>query len=325
MKRCIVCSKEFLSNYPHAKFCSIECRQTPCEVCGTLIDNPRRDRKTCSVKCKGEIQKVSLLGKNNPNFGKKWPDEKRQERSLKMLDKSEAISERVRLDWEKNAKRREEQSDRAKIFLRVADEKSSPMFGKTHTTESKIIIGAKSKSKFTTEFKKKFRKKMEEGGNWIPENEKSDYEIYFKESNWMARMFDIIPNGIELINEHGIFHAKTNPKGVVRDHIVGRSHGFKSGVFPEIIRHPANCSIISHGENVSKGQRGEGRRDAGMTIEDLFKKILGYEDEWIEQEVCINLISAYNSGIKWKRSGDHKNGDNNDQSRKEAKCKSDKK
>ena len=38
----------------------------------------------------------------------------------------------------------------------------------------------------------------------------------------------------------------------VRDHIFGRKNGFVLGVFPEIIRHPANCQIITHSDNIKK-------------------------------------------------------------------------
>ena len=84
---------------------------------------------------------------------------------------------------------------------------------------------------------------MELQGNWIPLNKKSDYEIYYKEANWICGMFDIIKDKeqLSLLNKFGVFNAFTNTKGVVRDHIYSRHSGFRDGVFPEIMRHPCNC------------------------------------------------------------------------------------
>lgn len=84
-------------------------------------------------------------------------------------------------------------------------------------------------------------------------------------------MFDKIedPNQMKLLEEIGV-KSSTNKNGVVRDHIYGRKNGFHNKVFPEILRHPCNCQVITHGENVSKGHRNK-------NLEELFRKIKLYD------------------------------------------------
>jgi hypothetical protein len=300
-KSCAGCNKEFQSSYPHAKFCSKECRFTKCVMCDNLVDNPRRDRKTCSNTCRNNLLKITMIGESNPNFGNRWNEHQKQSLSKKNLENSAEISRRVKLDWENDPNRRQRQSERAKIYLGFESGESHPMWGKARPEEVKLLIGKKSKQKFTREFKENFRKTMEDAGHWIPIESKTDYEIYFKQCEWIHRMFDIVPNGLYLINEHGVFNAKTNTKGVVRDHIVGRKFGFENRIFPEIMRHPANCAVILHSKNTSKGQRGKGRPDTDMSLEDLFDSILNYNQQWIEQEICVKKIADYKDGDRWKR------------------------
>lgn len=84
---------------------------------------------------------------------------------------------------------------------------------------------------------------MESLGKWIPKELKTDYEVYYEESNWKYRMFDLIEDKsqLDMLNQFGVFNSLTNSKGVVRDHIYSRHSGFIQRVFPEIMRHPCNC------------------------------------------------------------------------------------
>lgn len=297
-KTCFGCGQLFESNYPHAKFCNKKCRLTPCTECGSLFDNPRRDKKFCSLKCKGNYQRYALLGENNPNFNKRWSNEKRKKLSEKTLKKGDEISKRVKKDWENNNDRRAKASELAKNTIgKYTREKGSF----SHTEDSKIAIGIKSKEKYTEEYKIKFRRIMEENGHWVPISMKTDKEIYYSESSWVVKMFDIVDEGNELLKEHGVFNAVNNTKGVVRNHILGRTYGFRHGIFPELLRHPANCRLVLHSENVSKGQRGKGRLDSEITIEDLFNKISDYKKSWFEQDKCISLIKEYKNGKRWNR------------------------
>lgn len=81
-----------------------------------------------------------------------------------------------------------------------------------------------------------------------------------------------------------------------------RKSGFINGVFPELLRHPCNCQIITHFNNVSKAQTKVNNRytdNDSHTLQELFSKILNYSGEWKEQQLCLHLIEKYNNGERW--------------------------
>lgn len=299
-KKCFGCYEEFETNYPQKKFCSKKCKQTPCIVCGTLMDNPTRNKKTCSYKCKGLYQKKHFHGENNPNFGKKWSEEKRKNQSDLVKSK---IDDEYRLKAGSANRGKKFSKERIEKMHGHRGPETYGVFGKGHSEETKKVIGEKSREKFTNEYKQKHRDIMEASGHWIPLNEKTDYEIYYADCDWICKMFDITENASEMVKKHGVFNNKHNKKGVVRDHIVGRKYGYEHGIFPEIMRHPANCRIIKHNENVSKGQKGKGRPDADISIEELFDRIINFNGYWLEQDKCLDKIEEYKNGKRWKRKG----------------------
>lgn len=78
----------------------------------------------------------------------------------------------------------------------------------------------------------------------------------------------------DLITKYGWYAAKNhgdNQNGVSRDHIYSIMSGFINNISPDIISHPANCQLIRHKENVSKGKK------CDITIEDLLNKIKNWE------------------------------------------------
>ena len=80
-----------------------------------------------------------------------------------------------------------------------------------------------------------------------------------------------------LIEQHGWYKATNrgnNLGGVSRDHIVSVKYGFENKIDPEIISHPANCRLLVHNENVSKGE------DCGMSIEQLKQKIVEWNKKY---------------------------------------------
>jgi len=63
-----------------------------------------------------------------------------------------------------------------------------------------------------------------------------------------------------LITKHGWYASSSkthpgisNPDGVSRDHRISVNFGFINNIDPSIIRHPANCRLMQHKENSSKG------------------------------------------------------------------------
>ena len=268
-----------------------------CPICKCIFETyPRRPSRTCSKKCMGIYQR----GENNPNYGNSWSEEQRKHLSDHQLSISHIISTRVKADWENNEERRKSASEIMSVCMQGNTGDKNPFYGKTHDLETRKIIGLKSKEKYSNvDYVKKFRETMENLGYWRPLNRLSLYEIYFKESDWVARMFDIIPNGLNMLNEFGVFHASLNNNGVVRDHIVGRRYGFKHQVFPVIMRHPANCQILRQIENVSKSRKKSLNSDCQMTLDELFEKIEKYDGDWIEQEIVMESIYNYRCGQRW--------------------------
>ncbi len=93
----------------------------------------------------------------------------------------------------------------------------------------------------------------------------------------------------------GVFNCRTNKDGVVRDHIYSRKHGFDNLVFPEILRHPCNCQVLTVSSNSSK------RANSWISLNELFSLIENYTGNWVEQNLVILLINEYRNGSRWKR------------------------
>ena len=64
--------------------------------------------------------------------------------------------------------------------------------------------------------------------------------------------------------------------GVSRDHIISINYGFKNNILPEIISHPANCQLLRHNENISKGKK------CDLILEQLINKIKEWNHEYGE-------------------------------------------
>jgi len=174
--------------------------------------------------------------------------------------------------------------------------KPTSFLGKKHTEENKKLIGLKSKNKFkSNDFIKRFRKTMEERGLWLPENKINDFIYYNYLSNWKEKMFDLPVDGHELLTENKLFNSKKCSDGIVRDHKFSRKNGFIFKVYPEILRHPANCELMLNSKNISKGI------SSSITIEELISRIILYKYDWYEQDLCIVLIDKYNKGERYDR------------------------
>ena len=265
-----------------------------CDYCGIIFNRPPcllKKHVFCSVKCMG----LHNTGENNPNYNNKWSDEKRRLQG-------KIISEKMNTDEIKfkcgSANRGKKFSvERIKI-MHVG--RSSESYSHAHTKETKKKIGMKSKIKFTDEYNKKFRTTMEEKGFWMPLKEKTDYQIYYEESNWKKQIFDnLSEKETMLFKKYGSWSLK-NKTGLVRDHIYSRRSGCNNSVFTELLNHPCNCALITHTKNTIK-QRDKKINSDGHTLAELFSKIKNYTGNWEEQEKCLKLIKEYESGKRWVR------------------------
>lgn len=273
-----------------------------CTFCGSVFERyasliKNENSVFCNKTCYSKYQKT-LVGELNNNYGNKWSQEQKDvtsKRSKDWLDKNKD-------EWLEINRNRTWTEEGKRAIGEAAKRALSGTTRRPHTEEEKRQIGIKSSEKFTDEFKAKYRKTMEDRGYWIPLAERDPYDVYFKECEWIDRMFDNpLVEGHAITGVIGVFNMKTNTKGAVRDHKFGRKNGFKLKVFPQLLRHPANCQIISHADNVSKAQRNKAvTDDCIITLDELFSLILGYKGEWVEQQECINLINEYNQGKRYE-------------------------
>jgi hypothetical protein len=80
-----------------------------------------------------------------------------------------------------------------------------------------------------------------------------------------------------LIESYGWYKPKNrgdNLTGVSRDHAVSVRYGFDNKLPAEHLAHPANCVLMQHGKNVSKGKKNT------MSYEDLLNRIEAWDKKY---------------------------------------------
>lgn len=100
---------------------------------------------------------------------------------------------------------------------------------------------------------------------------KTEKEIYKKLCMFKFNLMDYKDEfDFSLIEEHGWYKAKNkgnNLNGISRDHMISITFGFKNNIDPNIISHPANCVLMRHSKNSSKGIKNS------ITLDELLTKI----------------------------------------------------
>ena len=142
-----------------------------------------REKNFCNIACRSAWLKEHFQGNNNPNFGKRWSEEKRAEQSVIVRS---SMKDPVVLHKVGSARRGKTFTFSDKHKKNMSKAKLGVHFSETHRKN----IGKASKAKFTKDFKNKLRKTMEDRGHWLPEKSKSPYSVYFKEADWDLPMWD---------------------------------------------------------------------------------------------------------------------------------------
>lgn len=99
----------------------------------------------------------------------------------------------------------------------------------------------------------------------------------------------------ELLRVCGTYHWERNRFGITRDHIFPRAAGFRYNVFPQLLRHPANCRFIPAPDKQQSDPLEIGEAQA----EDLCRRIEGYAGDWPEHTVCLNLVMRWRRGERY--------------------------
>jgi hypothetical protein len=88
---------------------------------------------------------------------------------------------------------------------------------------------------------------------------------YLCRFNFSISQFPIWFNG-KIIEEHG-WYSLENLNGVSRDHRISITDGWRNNIDPKFISHPANCVLLPHKQNQSKGFK------SCISIQDLMEDI----------------------------------------------------
>lgn len=278
-----------------------------CDYCSCEFEryksqyDPNKKHIHCSKQCYYKNFKNIFSGENNPNHGKKWTDDDKKKQSILVKERMDLMGVELRTELCGKSNRGQKRSlEFLKNWHSTRNTIGYICPPISDETRKKISIG--SSAKFNKDFKIRFRRTMEEKGIWVKIEDKKDFEIYYSQANWKERMWDLVEddNQIELLKRLKVFNSYNNIQGVVRDHRYGRKSGFENGIFPEILRHPCNCQIITHSANAAKrSNRYIDRND--ISIEDLFDQIEKYSANWVEQQLVLEKINDYKDGKRWKR------------------------
>ena len=103
------------------------------------------------------------------------------------------------------------------------------------------------------------------------DRKKTPFALYKQQCLFDFKCHDF-PNkfDLDLISKYGWYSPSNkgnNLNGISRDHMFSISEGFKKGIHPSIIKHPANCKLMPHGENQSK------RHKSSITLDELLDRI----------------------------------------------------
>jgi len=262
-----------------------------CKICWKDFETCKyHPRLTCSKECHLVLLSQYASGENNPNYQNK----------SRTADWNRRISEYMKAHWKSQGwaiKGCKKDSTKKLEYFKTHP---WPRLWIKHTAETKKLISEISKTRCQdAEYRKRYRKAMEEAGAWIPLSMREPYYVYRDKTSWIENMFDLITdqNQLDLLKQHGAFHTYTNTKWVVRDHMYSRRSWFEYQVFPEIMRHPCNCQIITHRDNLKK-RRTRYEDGDSQTLQELFNKIKNYKGTWQEHDIALERIKQYEN---WER------------------------
>lgn len=150
--------------------------------------------------------------------------------------------------------------------------------------KTRELMGKMDKASCTDERMKEYREMRIKKGHWKTTDEFSLVVLYHKYSVWK-----FITSKIPAYQRDTkcLFRLKR----VMKHHVYYKQTGFKNNVFPEILRHPCNCVLLSRDSHLQLHKDVPTQDDA--SLQKLFNDIENYKHEWVHQEECLMLIKRY--------------------------------
>jgi hypothetical protein len=263
MVECIRC-KELIKDYYYKRHHRNCVKRKECPECKTILSDFKYDShvrrcnkeficKGCNIIHNGKYYNLDFCSKF---CGRSFSRKSKEQKTLTLINCLNCNTA-IFIDYERKIKYYCKNCKKPKIKNKIL---------KNKIVENKICINC------NVNKPKKYYKLCED----CKKIKYSEYEIY-KKSCLFTHNINKFPNeyDFDLIKKYGWYKVtknkeENNLKGVSRDHIYSISEGFKNNINPNIIKHPANCRLIRHNENQSKGFK------CNITIEELIQKI----EEW---------------------------------------------
>jgi hypothetical protein len=103
------------------------------------------------------------------------------------------------------------------------------------------------------------------------EKNKEAFELYRQKCSFDFKVEDYPEKfDLSLIQKYGWYspsNKRNNLNGISKDHKISVREGFEKNIDSSIIKHPANCKLLTHKENQQK------YKNSSITIEELMEKI----------------------------------------------------
>jgi hypothetical protein len=236
IKESNISTDHFSKELPQKKYFNIEKECPYCHKKFQTLNGGKKERKTCSVKCGNSFSRHTDESKkkiSNSLKGRKIPDH---------------IKRKISLSLGGNGVR------------------------KVKKREWAIVNGIEMSHKECISCKQK--KYLLKYKRICDECKFNYYYIYRPNCEFDFNIFDY-PNKFDLtlVKKYGIYspiNKRNNLNGVSRDHLYSVKDGFKNKIEPDLIKHPANCSLILQTDNSSKNCK------SIISFDELKKRI----EEW---------------------------------------------
>ena len=251
----------------------IKCDYCNVEFKKTLSEHKRSEKKSGKHFCSLDCHQKSRIVKNKkcPQCGETLSFEMRHNKFCSKECRSKSL-----IEWNKNRKgeKRNFSAEGLKNIIETTNQRFGQFIDQYHLSPNhckecgvdlpyikrgRVFCGIDCKRKYD-------RRNM------------SKYQIYWQQCQFKFSLKEY-PEDFDftLIEQHG-WYSPTNKNdnlgGVSRDHRYSVREGFENNIPPEIIKHPANCQLMKHTDNISKN------RNSDITIEELEINITRWNEKY---------------------------------------------